>query len=229
MILSIETSTPVCTIAVHEAGILLGSYELHTEKSHSEALTQMIGHLMKVLKLDFSALKAIAFSEGPGSYTGLRIGSSTAKGLCYGLKIPFIAVSTMQTMASQVAQHYANTNSLLCPMIDARRVEVYTACFSPDLAEIQPVQAKIIDEASFSEELEAQKVVLFGNGAAKCGTVLQHPNLSILSNIVPHARDMGLLAYRKYQEQQFEDVAYFEPFYLKDFVATKSKKKSLLL
>ncbi|MFT5616965.1 MAG: tRNA threonylcarbamoyladenosine biosynthesis protein TsaB [Arenicella sp.] len=229
MILSIETSTPVCSVALHRENELLGSYELHTEKSHSTALTQMIENLLKLTKISAKELKAVAVSKGPGSYTGLRIGTSTAKGLCYGLDIPLISINTLESMAFGVSQFFANSNSLICPMIDARRMEVYTAHYSANLDEQKPVYAKIIDENSFSEELGVNKVVIFGNGAKKCLSAIEHKNLIFLDGIVPHAKQIGEIAQTKFEQEEFADLAYFEPFYLKDFIAGKPKRSPLFL
>lgn len=227
MILSIETATPAGSVALHHEDKLIGSYELHVEKSHATALTQLVEHLLKMAGVAPTDLHAIAVSKGPGSYTGLRIGTSTAKGLCYGLDIPLIAVNTLQSMAQGLRKYYQQQEVLLCPMIDARRMEVYTAYFTPELEELKQTHAKIIDEDSFQEELTQKRVVLFGNGAAKCGTVLQHPNLQIIEGISPQAKDIGEIAWKKFQVQDFEDTAYFEPFYLKEFVAGKPKNKVL--
>lgn len=227
MILSIETATTVGSVALHQGAKLIGSYELNIDRSHASAITQLIEHLIQQASIQMTDLKAIAVSKGPGSYTGLRIGTSTAKGLCYGLEIPLIAINTLEAIAYSTAKFYSNTDTLLCPMIDARRMEVYTAYFSSDMQEIQATHAKIIDETSFEEELATKQLVLFGNGAAKCGTVLKHQNLQIIEGVVPQAKDIGALAYQQFQQEQFEDLAYFEPFYLKDFIAGKPKNKVL--
>lgn len=227
MILSIETATTVGSVALHDGEKFLASYELHIDRSHSAALTQLIEHLIDKARIQKSDLKAIALSKGPGSYTGLRIGTSTVKGLCYGLDIPLLSINTLTAMAHGVAKYYVDSSITLCPMIDARRMEVYTAYFSPDMQEFKETHAKIIDENSFENELTTQQVIAFGNGATKCGTVLQHENFRIINGIVPHAKEIGELAYAKFVNQEFEDLAYFEPFYLKDFIAGKPKNKVL--
>lgn len=229
MILSIETSTPVCSVAIHHENKLLGTYEIHTEKSHSGALTQMIEHLLEVTKVATNDLEAVAISKGPGSYTGLRIGTSTAKGLCYGLDIPLISVNTLESMAFGVSKFYKDSEVMICPMIDARRMEVYTAHYSAKLDELKSVYAKVVDENSFSDELEAGKVIIFGNGAEKCLSVIEHENLVFVDGIVPHAKQIGELAQIKFENKDFADLAYFEPFYLKDFIAGKPKKSPLFL
>ena len=227
MILSIETATTVGSVALHDGEKLLASYELHIDRSHSAAITQLIEHLIDKVGIQKTDIKAIAISKGPGSYTGLRIGTSTAKGLCYGLDIPLIAVNTLTSMAHGVSKYYADQSILLCPMIDARRMEVYTAYYTPNMQELKETHAKIIDEHSFEEELKANRVILFGNGAAKCGTVIQHERFHIIDGVIPQAKEIGALARAKFLNQEFEDLAYFEPFYLKDFVAGKPKNKVL--
>ena len=172
-------------------------------------------------------LDAVCVSKGPGSYTGLRIGVSAAKGLCYGLGIPLLSVGSLESMAnwatSNFKQELADV-SFLCPMIDARRMEVYAQLFEASFNELQPVSAEIIDENSFSSELEEGKVAFFGDGAAKCKEVINHPNAVFLDAFKPSAQGMIALAEQKFVDKQFEDVAYFEPYYLKDFVAGKPKK-----
>ncbi|MGB0523251.1 MAG: tRNA (adenosine(37)-N6)-threonylcarbamoyltransferase complex dimerization subunit type 1 TsaB [Flammeovirgaceae bacterium] len=227
MILSIETATTVGSVALHQEGKLVGSYELHLERSHASAITQLIEHLLKISDVRMTDIQAIAISKGPGSYTGLRIGTSTAKGLCFGLDIPLIAVNTLQAMAKSVSKFYQHQAVLLCPMIDARRMEVYTAYFTPDMGSVKETHAKIINENSFKAELSERQVVLFGNGAPKCAAVLQHPQLHLIEGVSPQAREIGEIASQKFMQQEFEDLAYFEPFYLKDFVAGKPKNKVL--
>lgn len=172
-------------------------------------------------------LDAVCVSKGPGSYTGLRIGVSAAKGLCYGLGIPLLSVGSLESMAhwakSEFAKQLADV-SFFCPMIDARRMEVYTQLFDASLKELQPVSAKIIDGHSFNSELEKGKVAFLGDGAAKCKDIIKHPNAVFLDDFNPSASGMIALAEKKFATNQFEDVAYFEPYYLKDFVAGKPKK-----
>jgi len=231
IILSIETSTKGCSTAIHQGTQLLALSELFHEKSSSGMLTTLIQHIVKVSGLDFEAIDAIAVAKGPGSYTGLRIGVSTAKGLCFTLDKPLLAVNTLQAMAWQVhnvAQAInANEIPLLCPMLDARRMEVYCALYKADnLEQVSPTEAKIIDEQSFAEILETQKIIFFGDGAAKCEGVLgQNPNAIFLKETInPSAKSIGVLAYEAYKNSQFEDVAEFEPYYLKEFMATTPKK-----
>jgi tRNA threonylcarbamoyladenosine biosynthesis protein TsaB len=220
LILCIETATKSCSIALAKQGQLLGCKESVSENySHSEQLTVFIEDLLQEHKLSVKDLDAIAISSGPGSYTGLRIGASTAKGLCYALNIPLIAISTLEAMAQLMAEQHSDKT--LCPMIDARRMEVYCALFGTDQS--TEVQAKVIDEASFSQELEQGSILFFGDGADKCQETLTHPNAHFELGIYPSAKGMIALAHHQFQQQNFEDVAYFVPFYLKEFVAGVKK------
>ena len=216
-ILNIETSTKACSVALHKNGELIVSREdVTTNFSHSEKLLKFISKLFSDAKLSLSDLDAIAVSMGPGSYTGLRIGVSTSKGLCYGLDIPLISISTLKAMSFGMALEIKA--DLYCPMIDARRMEVYSAFFDINNIEVRKIQADIIDENSYKKELE-KKVVFFGDGSEKIKEKIRHKNAMFISNIHPSAKNMGLLSYQKFNKSLFEDLAYFEPFYLKDFVA----------
>ncbi|MGV3559833.1 tRNA (adenosine(37)-N6)-threonylcarbamoyltransferase complex dimerization subunit type 1 TsaB [Larkinella arboricola] len=225
LILSIDTSTTVCSVALHRDGTLAACYELFTEKSSSGMLTTLIQHTVQHSGHQLSELDAIAVAKGPGSYTGLRIGVSTAKGLCFALDKPLLAINTLEAMVWQVNGFYPASYTL-CPMLDARRMEVYCAVYNTEGHEIQPTSAQIIDEGSFADLLTQQPVVFFGNGAAKCQAVLSHQPNAIFSEqtVHPSARTVGQLAAVAYEQGQFEDVANFEPYYLKDFVGTKPKK-----
>jgi len=195
--------------------------------THSEKLVVYIDEAIKLAGLKPSDLDAICVSKGPGSYTGLRIGVSAAKGLCYGLGIPLLSVGSLEAMANLAKTNFKNELAgvfFLCPMIDARRMEVYTQLFDGDLNVLQPVSAEIINEQSFSSELAKRKVAFFGDGAAKCKETIQHPNAVFLDDFKTSATGMIELAENKFANQRFEDVAYFEPYYLKDFVAGKPKK-----
>ncbi|MBR4546888.1 MAG: tRNA (adenosine(37)-N6)-threonylcarbamoyltransferase complex dimerization subunit type 1 TsaB [Paludibacteraceae bacterium] len=210
VILGIETSTDACSAAVLRGGQVLAS-RLHAAGSeHARELPLMVEELLAETK-DFP-IEAVAVSEGPGSYTGLRIGASVAKGLAYGLNVPLMAVPTLQIMAAQVASQVRD--GLLCPMIDARRMEVYNAFYTPELKEVIPVAATIVDEHSFAEQLAAGKVYFFGNGAAKCKSVIGHANAVFLENIVPDAAWI--------RGGKIVDTAYWEPFYLKAYEAKKA-------
>ena len=216
-ILNIETSTKACSVALHKNGELIVSREdVTTNFSHSEKLLKFISKLFSDAKLSLSDLDAIAVSMGPGSYTGLRIGVSTAKGLCYGLDIPLISISTLKAMSFGMALEIKA--DLYCPMIDARRMEVYSAFFDINNTEVRKIQADIINENSYKKELE-KKVVFFGDGSEKLIEKIKDKNAIFVSDIHPSAKNMGLLSYQKFTKSLFEDLAYFEPFYLKDFVA----------
>ena len=222
MILSIETATKVCSVAIHDKGELVASAELHRANSHSEQLSLLIRDLMERAAIQQKDLTAIAISSGPGSYTGLRIGTSTAKGLCYALDIPLIAVDTLYAMAKTVSNYRQDT--ILCPMIDARRMEVYCQLRDAQLGIIQDTEAKIIDEYSFKDLLDTRVITFFGNGAQKCEEVITHSNARFLKNVTPSAISIGEIAWKDFESGKFEDVAYFEPHYLKEFQAIKPKK-----
>lgn len=189
--------------------------------SHAEKLAPMIDELLKETGVTRSDLKAVAVSAGPGSYTGLRIGVSTAKGLCFGLGIPLITVNTLESMLVGLPAQY--NDALRCPMIDARRMEVYCLLASADGTVIETTQARIIDEKSFQPYLEQHTVLFYGNGAAKSVAVITHPNAQLLDGITPLAKNIGVLAQEKYENRDFADTAYFEPDYLKPFHAIKPK------
>ncbi len=201
----------------------MATQKLFLEKSHSNLLTIMIQDLMKSCNLEFSDVDGIAVSKGPGSYTGLRIGVSTAKGLAYTLGRPLIAVSTLAAMAYEVSR-YNTEESLLVPMLDARRMEVYTATYESSMEIAEEVRPLILDELSFNETLARQTVLFFGDGATKFKPLISSiDNAKFIEGLSPSAWTIGQMAFRKYQENQFEDVAYFEPFYLKAFQATTPK------
>lgn len=221
LILQIETSTISCSVALAENGTTIACREASERNIHASSITLFIEEVMKSAGKGMTQLDAVAVSKGPGSYTGLRIGVSTAKGLCYALDIPLIAVDTLKIMASNTGVNSGNTASLFCPMIDARRMEVYTAVYDSALNEINPVSAKIIDEHSFADLLRERKMVFFGDGAEKCMETLgTNPNASFITTFQNSAADMSPEAFGRFNNQVFEDMAYFEPYYLKDFVAT---------
>lgn len=231
LILNIETSTAVCSVSLGKDGRLLAYKENKEGMNHATHLTVFIDSILKENKLSTSHLDAVAVSMGPGSYTGLRIGVSTAKGICYGSNLPLIAVSTLQAMTAPILKNEAILSQLgdpeatvFCPMIDARRMEVYTAFYSYKNEEIREVAAEIIDEESFASDLEKSEIVFFGDGSSKCQSSLQSQNAIFVSDITPTATGMVELSEAKFEAEMFEDVAYFEPFYLKDFVATTPKK-----
>lgn len=229
-ILCIETATSVCSVALSKSGFLIGQKETKIGNSHAEVITVFIEQLIKESGLDFSSLSAVAVSKGPGSYTGLRIGVSTAKGLCYALGIPLISIPTLLTMSYGAKNKHETSGELpvlFCPMIDARRMEVYSAIYDENLKQVRETRAEIISIGSFSGELENNKVIFFGDGAAKCSGIINHPNAVFHHDVFPSAANMIRLALDAYQNKQFEDVAYFEPYYLKDFIPGIPKVKGL--
>ncbi|TWR27103.1 tRNA (adenosine(37)-N6)-threonylcarbamoyltransferase complex dimerization subunit type 1 TsaB [Mucilaginibacter achroorhodeus] len=223
MILQIETATTTCSVALAADGELISFKEINERNIHAEVVTVYINDLIKQQNATYDNIDAIAVSCGPGSYTGLRIGVSTAKGLCFALDKPLIAVNTLEAMAKGVAQRIdLSTDTLLCPMIDARRMEVYTAVYKADGTLVKPTAAEIITDESFADLLSNNKVLFFGDGAAKCIDVLgQNPNALFDTDFSNSARDLTALAQQKFADKEFEDVAYFEPYYLKDFIAGK--------
>jgi tRNA threonylcarbamoyladenosine biosynthesis protein TsaB len=219
-ILNIETATKNCSVSVAKNGITIACKEIaEIGYSHAERLHVFIEDVLKESHITFNDLSAIGVSQGPGSYTGLRIGVSAAKGLCFALDIPLISIDTLLVLASVASVE----NGLIIPMIDARRMEVYSAIFDYKGREIRKTEAEIIDENSFSEILET--VYFVGDCNEKCKTILTKSNFVFLDDIVyPSANQMSFLSFEKFSKNQFEDVAYFEPLYLKDFLATTSKK-----
>ena len=233
LILAIETGTDICSVALVRDGELLALRESDEERNHAKKIGVFVDELLRESGVAADDLEAVAVSKGPGSYTGLRIGVSFAKGLCYGLNIPLVAVGSLDSLTEVAREDYEagildieNWNeATLCPMIDARRMEVYTQLFNAEGVAQNEVEAKIIDGESFSAERTSGKpFVIFGSGAAKCAEVLQG---ATLIDIVPSARGMARLAEQAFAEGKTEDVAYFEPFYLKDFVVGVAKKSLL--
>ena len=222
LILSIETSTNVCSVAIHEDGRLLAQQLHEVEKSHSSLLPGIALEICQEAGLSTQALHAIAVSEGPGSYTGLRIGISTAKGFAYALHLPLIAVPTLDIMLEAVRGKFKGDHNL-CTMMDARRMEVYTKMENQQGEIIWEVQPKILDEHAF-EGIDAITYV-FGNGMPKFQQICTQENLIFIDDIVPDAVNMGRIAFERYQREDFEDVAYFEPNYLKAWRTTTPKKK----
>ena len=223
-ILSIDTSDTACSVAIHKEGKLISSLMKKEGRSSAEMLTMLIEEVMSKAQLTYSELSAVAISKGPGSYTGLRIGVSTAKGICYAAGLPLLSVNTLALMAEML-----DTKSLLCPMIDARRMEVYCAVFDAYKKEVQPTAAIIIEEQSFSDLLEDHQITFYGSGAAKTQALLKSENAIFEMDIYPDAQYMGSIAFEKYKEGDFEDLILFEPYYLKEFmgtVPTKNKKVS---
>lgn len=228
LILNIETATTACSVALAESGKLLTIKELDGDYSHAENLTLFIQDVIQQAARSFSDIDAIAVSKGPGSYTGLRIGVSVAKGLCYSLNKPLIAIDTLQHMALSVSLKKENNSVFYCPMLDARRMEVYCAIYDASNQIARPTAAEIIDESSFGEFLNSGPIYFFGNGAEKCKDLLgNNSNALFVDNIIPSAANMVKLSEQAFVAENFEDVAYFEPFYLKDFIAGKKKKEQI--
>lgn len=230
ILLAIETSTHICSVALWQDGKLLALKESDEKNVHSRLLSSMIIQLLDENKVSKDDIVAIAVSMGPGSYTGLRIGVSIAKGLCYGWSKPLIAVDTIKAQAAQyilTVNHHktGSENILLCPMFDARRMEVYTALYDIALNEISPPEAMVVDSTSFNEFLIHKEVFFFGNGAAKCKELITSSNAVFVENVNPSSLGVAYLAEKLFQENKFVDVAYFEPFYMKEFIAGKPSKK----
>lgn len=236
LILNIETATETCSVALARDGVLLKCIETTEQKAHAVKLNLFIDEVIKSSGFNYQDLDAIAVSKGPGSYTGLRIGVSTAKGLCFALDKPLLSVNTLQSFTSyfkeylmlafiQENQTLTGQNILLCPMLDARRMEVYTALFDSQINFIEPTKALILNESSFAEPLQSNPVIFFGNGATKWQ--LFAPTLYnawVASNCEVSAKGMVAWSNRLYLSSKFEDIAYFEPFYLKDFITTTGNK-----
>ena len=225
-ILHIETSTDVCSVAVSQDGACIFEEEDHSGPNHAVKSGTFIDHALTYIDQHLLTLDAVAVSCGPGSYTGLRIGVSTAKGICYGRDVKLIAVPTLELLCVPVllSEKVCEENALLCPMLDARRMEVYAQLFDRSLREVRHIQADVVDANTYRPYLDERPVYFFGNGAAKCMETINHPNAHLLEGIEPLARWMFPLAERRYFQEKFEDVAYFVPFYLKDFVAKMPKK-----
>jgi tRNA threonylcarbamoyladenosine biosynthesis protein TsaB len=218
-ILNIETSTKACSVSLNLNGDLMGCEDIvGSGFSHSEKLLPFISQTIEKSKIKTSDLSAVAISMGPGSFTGLRIGVSTAKGICYALGIPLIAVSTLQAMAFGMAKKIKS--ELYCPMIDARRMEVYSAFYDLENNLVREIQADIVNESSYLNLLN-KDVVFFGDGSIKIKEIIKHQNATFISDFHPSATFIGDLSYKKFRQLDFVDIAYFEPYYLKDFVGGK--------
>ena len=220
-ILNIETSTTNCSVSLSENGRLIGLKEDNSlEYSHAERLHVYIDEVLKTAKVSKTQIAAVGISKGPGSYTGLRIGVSAAKGLCYALKIPLISILTLEALAHQVV----NPQGPIVSMLDARRLEVYSAIYDASYNETRTTEAEVLTSESYKELLESTPVYFIGNGVAKTQLLLSHPNAIFIENKLPSAAQMCTLTHAKFNDNDFEDVAYFEPYYLKDFIAIPSKK-----
>ncbi len=224
-ILNIETSTEACSVSVNQNGQNIFNKEDLKGPSHAISLGVFVDEALSFADNHAIPLEAVAVSCGPGSYTGLRIGVSMAKGICYGRNLPLIGLPTLEVLCVPVLlYHELPDDALLCPMIDARRMEVYSAVYDRALNVIRKVGADVIDENSYQEYLDKGPVYFFGNGALKCKDKIVHPNARFLENIYPLASNMSPLSEKALAKEDFKDVAYFEPFYLKEFIATKPKK-----
>ncbi len=232
LILCIETGTDICSVGLSRDGELISLRESDEGRDHARNVALFVDELLRENDIAAEELSAVAVGMGPGSYTGLRIGVSFAKGLCYGLQIPLVAVGSLDSMV-QVARedHEAGiidvdnwNDAVLCPMVDARRMEVYTQMFDTQGQPLNEVKAEIVTEESFKEWRNERQLVIFGNGAAKCREVLSD---ATYINVTPSARGLAALAHQRFEAGQTEDIAYFEPFYLKDFIIIPSKKKLL--
>tara|TARA_R110000751_G_scaffold113854_3_gene213258 strand:+ start:261714 stop:262385 length:672 start_codon:yes stop_codon:yes gene_type:complete len=220
-ILNIETSTTNCSVSLsHKGETLVLKEDYGNGYSHAEKLHVYVDEVLKEAKISTLQLDAIAVSKGPGSYTGLRIGVSAAKGLAFALNIPLISVSTLEALAHQVKAD----SGLIIPMLDARRLEVYSAIFDTQFNSIRAIEAQVLDETSFQSYLSENKVYFIGDGVSKTKALIDNNNAVFIENKLPSADQMSALSFNKYKKSDTEDVAYFEPYYLKDFVAIKSKK-----
>lgn len=222
LILHIETATTVCSVSLAFEGKLLALKEENKGYTHAEHLSVFVEEVMQLSGKCYPELDAVAVSMGPGSYTGLRIGVATAKGLCYGINKPLIGINTLASLTKGIALVYKNI-SCFCPMLDARRMEVYTAMYNQFCDETEATSALILNEISFEEKLNASEILFFGDGAAKFKDLCTHANAKFDLAFQPSAAHMIELAYHKYQTKQFEDLAYFEPFYLKEFYSPTAK------
>jgi len=221
LILNIETATKNCSVSLAENGKIIALKEVNDGTySHAENLHVFIQDVLKEANKILKNLDAVAVSKGPGSFTGLRIGVSSVKGLCYALDIPLIAISTLQALALQVNKE----EGLVIPMLDARRMEVYSAVFSSDNSQVREIQAQVLDENSFTSYLNENTVYFIGDGVVKTKEIITHKKAFFIDDKLPSANEMAQLSYEKFQQKNFEDVAYFEPFYLKDFVTTAKRK-----
>ena len=226
-ILLIETATQVCSVGLSIDGKIISLKESHGQNVHSKVLNVFIDEIISTSEINIKDLNAVAVSMGPGSYTGLRIGVSSAKGLCYALDLPLIAIETLYSIANGTRIKTQDKNALFCPMIDARRMEVYCAIFDRTLNKIKDTSAEIISKDSFQDVLKKHKVIFSGDGSVKCKEIIQHHNAIFIENIHPSVTYMVEITENKFQQGKFEDLAYFEPFYLKDFVAGIPKVKGL--
>ena len=229
-LLCVESGTSTCSVALSKGLEVISVVEVHDQgNNHAKTLTVFVQKVLQDSGLTANDLSAVVVSKGPGSYTGLRIGVSVAKGICYAVSKPLIAIGSLESMtygAMEWVKENPNfaTPEIFCPMIDARRLEVYTQLFDSNVNSLSPIEAKILDENSFSDILDNKRIVFFGNGSAKAKPIITHTNALFIDNFSPSARFMIPLAVERLKEKKYEDTAYFEPLYLKEFVAIKSTK-----
>ncbi|WP_431166699.1 tRNA (adenosine(37)-N6)-threonylcarbamoyltransferase complex dimerization subunit type 1 TsaB [Tenacibaculum halocynthiae] len=222
IILNIETATKNCSVSIAKNGDVLASKELNNGNySHAEKLHPFIQDVLKEASVSIGEIDAVAVSKGPGSYTGLRIGVSATKGLCFSFDVPLIAIDTLKSLSMNIKIE----EGFIVPMIDARRMEVYSAVYDLNYNQVREIRAEIIDENSFEELLRDNKVYFLGDGSEKCKNIITHKNAVFIDEKFPSAKEMALLSFEKHKKNDIEDVAYFEPFYLKDFVAIPEKKR----
>jgi tRNA threonylcarbamoyladenosine biosynthesis protein TsaB len=222
-ILNIETATTNCSVSLSNQGeTIVLKEDYNSSYSHAERLHVYIDQVLKEANITVNELDAVAISKGPGSYTGLRIGVSSAKGLCYAANMPLISIATLEALAHQVK---TEEEGIIIPMLDARRMEVYSAVFNANYSQIRETQAQILEANVFDDYLEDNKVYFIGSGVEKAKEIINHPNAIFIEGKLPSANEMSILSYKKYKKSDIEDVAYFEPYYLKDFISIKSKKQ----
>ncbi|WNJ21474.1 tRNA (adenosine(37)-N6)-threonylcarbamoyltransferase complex dimerization subunit type 1 TsaB [Pontibacter sp. G13] len=225
-ILAIETATSIGSVAVMDRDQLLAVMEVRKDRTHAKLIAPMIQTILSDLELSMDQLSAVAVSAGPGSYTGLRVGVSTAKGLCMAQDLPLISVGSLELLASGVQDLAKQLDAWICPMLDARRMEVYAAVFDSEMNPQQEVKPVIMEAGTLDELLADRKIIFVGDGVQKCIPLLkEHPNAILLPKQLSSAADMAMPAWEKFEQKAFEDLVAYEPFYLKSFVATKSKKK----
>jgi tRNA threonylcarbamoyladenosine biosynthesis protein TsaB len=232
MIICLETATNLCSVALCDDKRVISLRESNESKSHASLLTVFIGEILKENSVSAGSLEAIAVSKGPGSYTGLRIGVSAAKGIAYAASIPLLGIETTLSMYWGISEKFnsnpgSNSNTLFCPMLDARRMEIYYAIYNAEGKTIKEISAEVINENSFADIPESQKIILFGDGAAKCKGVIKRTNIHYADDFRISASSMRRPAYQAINDSHFENVAYFEPYYLKDFIASIPRKNIL--
>jgi tRNA threonylcarbamoyladenosine biosynthesis protein TsaB len=233
MIICIETATNLCSVALCDSSGIISVKESNDQRSHASMLTVFIGELLNENGVETSNLDAVAVSKGPGSYTGLRIGVSVAKGIAFAASIPLIGIETTLSMFMGMKDRILNTagpgkDIIFCPMLDARRMEVYSALYSATGEKIKDISAEIITEDSFNSIPESKKIILFGDGATKCKNIIRRQNILFIDDFTMSSSYMHIPAFHAFKMKHFEDVAYFEPFYLKDFITTAQRKNILL-